>query len=247
MKKRARNRLISGLVFGLLGLVGVAACSAPDYEFVASSSSTSGSPQPQGSSGGPSKTDDDDDTSSSGGPSDAAADAPLGFDAQALTMTAMPSTGDIAADCTGYTVPGMNAWPVQDGTTANHCVMFFHSSPWKRTYAEAKTMCAQITRGAKQGHLAVFPDAKTAPNMVGTKKFPDGMSTWIGLELTGAAATDKASWTWITGQSAAGYDGWVAPPSGKTCASWAGTSPLTAQWIDADCPTLKGILCEMDP
>lgn len=168
-------------------------------------------------------------------------------DAQALTMTAMPSTADIAADCTGYTVVGMNAWPVQDGTTANHCVMFFHSSPWKRTYAEAKTMCAQITRGAKHAHLAVFPDAETAPNMVGTKKFPDGMSTWIGLELTGGDATDKTAWTWLTGQSAAGYDGWAAAPTGKTCASWAGTSPLTAQWIDADCPTLKGILCEMDP
>lgn len=220
-------------------LVIAAACTVPDYTF-----------DPTPGDGGPG--DGTPDAGASGDDDvvahpEAGADAFISSDAGPLTTTAMPNTGAFESDCAAYVVDQMNDAVVVDSDGTRHCVMFFHNAGWRRTWSEGRVMCESITRGDAHGHLAVFPLAQKAAVVADSGPFPPTLATWIGLELRGAVATDKASWSWITGQAVA-FDAWTAnhPLGPSTCGSWAGSGAKGAQWTDVDCATLKGVLCEMD-
>jgi hypothetical protein len=176
------------------------------------------------------------------GSADAPIDAFVPSDAQVLMATVMPNTTDFAADCTSYIVDDMNDAVFEESS----CLMFFHNTTWRRTWPEANVLCNSITRGTQHAHLAAFTNMERASFVVETGAFPGTLVAWIGLALEpGAVATDKTSWSWVTGEPY-GYDGWIPehPTGPSTCAAWAGVS--SPQWRDVPCDTPRGVLCEMN-
>lgn len=218
-----------------------AACTTPDYRFEAPDA---GGPSIQGRDSG---AGDDDDAS------DAGADAIDAVDAAPLPKTEMPSTESFDDDCTNWVkdaaLAGTGAALLEDSDGLRHCVIFFHNDPWRRPWLEARVTCETITRGASRGHLAVFPNAEKATNLVTAKgTFPTNLAASIGLRRTGVDPADKASWTWVTGASV-GFDGWAPgrpAAGGGDCAGWAGNGTMTPLWTDVDCANPKGFLCEVD-
>lgn len=230
----------ASLVRSFILVATAAACTVPEYRFAADDA---GGPTLQGRDSGASSSGASDASPDVADASDTGAEP---IDAAPLPNTVMPSTADFNADCTGFGLADSGASLLQDGDATNHCVIFLHNASYGRPWAAAKATCETITRGAKRGHLAIFPNATKANNLIAkTTIFPGTLAAWIGLELTGPNALDLTSWTWLGGATTAAFNGWApAHPAGQKCTSWAGAS--SAQWLDADCSINKGMLCEMD-
>jgi hypothetical protein len=220
-------------VAAVLGGVLMAAlsCSSPDYRFrsnVDSGTTTTNLPPPDsGTEAGPADAGESHDADASGAP-------PI----EPLVLPA----GDIGDVCRAVNVYRVYPFMCDDGTR-RHCHLFFANEPYRRSWPDANAACARISRAdpPRLGHLATLSKMEEAMGV--QNYFQGGQIPWIGLLLTpGAPPTDKASFTWITGEPVT-HDGWAAgTPAGEACVAYSGGG----QWSDVACDVARGFLCEID-
>lgn len=204
-------------------IIVLVACSSPDYKFASSSSITP------------------DASSSPSSPTDAGADVSNASVDAAVTPAPPIDPIDLAGDdivqaCAAVATAENRIFTFSDNKV---CYLFFASTPFGRSWQDAKLACLNVRRRGQNGKLASIETEGEAIRI--QDFFRSGQIPWIGLELLpGRDANDKGSFRWLSGSDQT-YDGWATTPSGSACVAWQGD----AKWADVSCDSQRGFLCEI--